>query len=65
MAYQLHTVLARAPGSYPATVKDAMRILGRPGGYSRRPLRAMEGVDMRNFERDLRAIGLPPNIAAE
>ena len=65
MAYRLHTLLARAPGSYPATVKDAMRILGRPGGYSRRPLRAMEGEDLRRFERGLRAIGLAPDMAAE
>ena len=64
-AYRLHAVLARAPGSYPATVKDAMRILGRPGGYPRRPLRAMEGEDLRKFERDLRSIGLIREMAAE
>jgi hypothetical protein len=42
-----------------------MRFLGRPGGYSRRPLRAMEGEDLRRFEQGLRAIGLAPDLAAE
>ncbi|MDA0675625.1 MAG: dihydrodipicolinate synthase family protein [Proteobacteria bacterium] len=64
-AFRLHKVLMRAAGSYPATIKDAMRLMSRPGGYSRRPLRAMEGAALKRFADDLRAIGLLAKDAAE
>ncbi len=64
-AFRLHKVLMRAAGSYPATIKDAMRLMGRPGGWPRRPLRAMEGEDLKRFAADLKSIGLLTKAAAE
>lgn len=51
--FKLGEILFHSAGTSPATIKDAMRLLGRPGGFSRAPLRAMEGDDLHRFERAL------------
>ena len=56
--FHLGQVLYNAPGTYPATIKDAMRLLGRPGGYPRPPLRPMTKADLEALERELRGLGL-------
>ncbi|WP_422368684.1 dihydrodipicolinate synthase family protein [Pelagibius sp.] len=59
----LRTLLFNSPGTSPATIKDAMRLLGRPGGYPRLPLRPMQGADLRHFEEGLRALDIMPESA--
>ena len=62
--FRLGQALNDVAGTAPATVKDAMRILGRPGGWSRPPLRAMEGENLRQLEVTLKSLGLTPQAAA-
>ena len=62
--YFLGEALFRSAGTSPATIKDAMRLLGRPGGYPRAPLRAMTGPDLDAFGRRLRDIGFDISAAA-
>jgi len=54
--FQLGDLLFHSAGTSPATIKDAMRLLGRPGGYPRPPLRAMQGEDLARFEIELRKL---------
>ena len=63
--HPLRTLIFDSAGTSPATLKDAMRLLGRPGGYPREPLRLMEGEDLRRFEAALRRLGFLPARAAE
>ena len=63
--HPLRALIFESAGTSPATLKDAMRLLGRPGGYPRPPLRLMEGEDLRRFERALRENGFLPEAAAE
>ncbi|MDA0675581.1 MAG: dihydrodipicolinate synthase family protein [Proteobacteria bacterium] len=52
-------------GTAPATIKDAMRLMGKPGGWSRPPLCAMEGADLAFLEKGLRKLNLLREAAAE
>ena len=63
--FRLGQALNDAAGTAPATIKDAMRLLGRPGGWPRPPLRPMEGEDLRGLEATLVSLGLAPRAAAE
>ncbi len=63
--FRIGQALFDSAGTPPATIKDGMRILGRPGGWPRPPLRAMEGEDLRRFEDALKTIGLVAGMAAE
>lgn len=63
--FRVGQALFDSAGTPPATIKDGMRILGRPGGWPRPPLRAMEGDDLRRFEDALKATGLVAGMAAE
>ena len=63
--FRIGQALFDSAGTPPATIKDGMRILGRPGGWPRPPLRAMEGDDLRRFEDALKATGLVAGMAAE
>ena len=58
-------LIYESAGTDPATIKDAMRYLGRPGGWPRSPLRAMEGEDLARFHAALDDLGLTPAKAAE
>ena len=58
-------LIYESAGTDPATIKDAMRYLGRPGGWPRSPLRAMEGEDLKHFHAALDDLGLTPAKAAE
>lgn len=62
--FLLGDALFHSAGTSPATIKDAMRFLGRPGGLPRAPLRAMQGADLEAFTAQLRAIGFAPRVAA-
>jgi len=62
--FQLGELLFHSSGTSPATIKDAMRLLGRPGGYSRAPLRAMQGEDLRRFEHELNNLGIVRQLKA-
>ena len=44
--------------TYPATLKAAMNLLGRPGGYPRLPLRPLDDAALAILRRDMAAIGL-------
>lgn len=44
--------------AYPATLKAAMNLLGRPGGFPRLPLRPVEGAALERLESGLREVGL-------
>jgi len=46
-------------GTTPATTKDAMRLVGRPGGWPRAPLRPLRGAALARLEQALRAAGVP------
>lgn len=61
--HQLRTLLFHSPGTSPATIKDAMRLLRRPGGYPRPPLRSMEGEALRKFEEGLQSLDITPSPA--
>lgn len=63
-AYQLGKVLFQAEGTFPATVKDAMNLMGRPGGFPRPPLRPMTGAALERFKVGLAGCGLLPRVAA-
>ena len=58
-------IMYESAGTEPATIKDAMRFLGRPGGWPRPPLRPMEGTDLKRFHAALRNLDLTPAAAAE
>ncbi len=64
-AYRLHRILMAVPNSYPAPIKDAMRLLGRPGGYPRRPLRPMSEPELKQFASQLASLGLMRAEAAD
>lgn len=61
--FRIGEALYRAPGTFPATMKDAMNLLGRPGGYPRPPLYPMQGEDLARLERTLRENGCVPLAA--
>ena len=63
--FRIGQALFNSAGTPPATIKDGMRILGRPGGWPRPPLRPMEGEDLSRFADALAAVGLVPGMAAE
>ena len=63
--HDLRTLLFGSPGTSPATIKDAMRLLGRPGGYPRPPLRPMEGADLERFGDALLGLGIAPQTAGK
>ena len=56
--FRVGQILYHSAGTYPATIKDAMRILGRPGGYPRSPLRPMGPEDLKKLEDGLASVGL-------
>ena len=60
----LRTLSFESDGTAPSTLKDAMRLLGRPGGWPRKPLRAQEGESLKKFERKLREYGFLNGAAA-
>ncbi|WP_422368677.1 4-hydroxy-tetrahydrodipicolinate synthase [Pelagibius sp.] len=62
--FLLGEALFHSAGTSPATIKDAMRFLGRPGGFPRPPLRTMKGADLDAFTGRLRDIGFAPKVAA-
>jgi 4-hydroxy-tetrahydrodipicolinate synthase len=64
-AYQLGKVLFNAEGTFPATVKDAMNLLGRPGGLPRPPLGSMSGAALERFKAGLVECGVLMRAAAE
>lgn len=64
-ANRLGKVLFNAEGTFPATVKDAMNLLGRPGGLPRPPLRPMRGAALEKFKDGLASCGLFTQAAAE
>jgi 5-dehydro-4-deoxyglucarate dehydratase len=49
---------ARRPGYMIAVIKEAMNLLGLPGGRLRSPLQPIEPVDRAELERELRRLGL-------
>ena len=61
----LRQLLFNSAGTSPATIKDAMRLMGRPGGYPRAPLQPMAGEGLAAFEAVLRDLGYLPKMAAE
>ena len=63
--FQLGELLFHSSGTSPATIKDAMRVLGRPGGYPRLPLRAMQGDELSRFEKELRKLKIVRQAVAE
>ncbi|MDA0675582.1 MAG: dihydrodipicolinate synthase family protein [Proteobacteria bacterium] len=63
--FRLGHVMFHSAGTPPSTTKDAMRILGRPGGWPRAPLQAMEGQDLRKLEDALKSLSLVKGMAAE
>ncbi len=65
LLYRVGQIIYGFPGTEPATVKDAMRLMGRPGGWPRPPLQPLEPDDMRRFEAALKALNLFPDMAAE
>jgi 4-hydroxy-tetrahydrodipicolinate synthase len=50
--------------TYPATLKAAMNVLGRPGGLPRPPLRPLDEAAMQILRRDMAAIGLLEPVGA-
>jgi 5-dehydro-4-deoxyglucarate dehydratase len=48
----------RRPGYMIAVIKDAMNLLGLPGGCLRSPLQPVEPADRADLERELRRAGL-------
>ena len=63
-AYRLGKVLFQAEGTFPATVTDAMNLMGRPGGFPRPPLRPMTGAALERFKAGLASCGLLSRAAA-
>ena len=50
--------------TYPATLKAAMNVLGRPGGLPRPPLRPLDEAALQILRRDMAAIGLLEPVGA-
>jgi dihydrodipicolinate synthase/N-acetylneuraminate lyase len=48
----------RAIGTFPANMKAAMNLLGRPGGYCRRPLLDLDAEETAQVRRVLEGLGL-------
>jgi 4-hydroxy-tetrahydrodipicolinate synthase len=63
--FLLGELLFHSPGTSPATIKDAMRLLGRPGGYPRPPLRPMSGPDLRRLDLEMRNLAVVRRIAEQ
>jgi 4-hydroxy-tetrahydrodipicolinate synthase len=43
---------------YPATIKAALTILGRPCGHTRKPIQALDADALKRLERELEALGM-------
>ncbi len=63
--FRLGQAMFHSAGTPPSTTKDAMRLLGRPGGWPRPPLQAMEGDNLRKLEKALKDLGIAKGLAAE
>jgi len=63
--FQLGELLFHSSGTSPATIKDAMRLLDRPGGYPRSPLRAMQGEELQRFDREMRKLNIIRQVSRE
>ena len=63
--HPLRTIIFQSASTSPASLKDAMRLLGRPAGYPRPPLRLAQGEDLRRLEHALREHGYLTGAAAE
>ena len=63
--HPLRTIIFQSASTSPASLKDAMRLMGRPCGYPRPPLRLSEGEDLRRLEQGLRDHGFLAKAAAE
>lgn len=64
--YGLRTLIFESPSTAPSTLKDAMRLMGRPGGYPRPPLRPLAGAELERFAARLGELGfLREKAAAE
>jgi 4-hydroxy-tetrahydrodipicolinate synthase len=50
-------------GTFPASLKAAMNLLGRPGGYPREPLLPLTGDETQRLERVLASLGLLASVA--
>lgn len=55
--FRLRTLVFEFSTTSPVTLKDAMRLQGRPGGWPRPPLRSAEGAELDRFAQILRSIG--------
>ena len=54
----LEALAARGLGTFPASVKAAMNLLGRPGGYPRKPILPLTNEEMAQLEVILENVGL-------
>jgi 4-hydroxy-tetrahydrodipicolinate synthase len=55
---RLLDALGRAGGTFPAPLKAAMNLVGRPGGYPREPVQPIEGSRLEGLRAALQALGL-------
>ncbi|MDO4565243.1 MAG: dihydrodipicolinate synthase family protein [Clostridia bacterium] len=51
-----------AAGTFPASLKSAMNLVGRPGGYPRRPLLPVAGAKLEKLASDLAALNLKVSL---
>lgn len=57
LCYQVASAVS-ASGTFPASLKSAMNLVGRPGGYPRRPLLPVQGEKLEKLADALRKAGL-------
>lgn len=57
LCYQVASAVSAA-GTFPASLKSAMNLVGRPGGYPRRPLLPVKGKKLEQLAEALQKAGL-------
>ena len=56
--FKLSKCIWKSKGTFPATIKVAMNLLGRPGGYTRPPIKPLGSEDVENIKRFFVEMGL-------
>lgn len=56
--FKLNKYIWKSRGTFPATIKGAMNLLGRPGGYTRPPIKPLGSEDVENIKRFFVEMGL-------
>jgi 4-hydroxy-tetrahydrodipicolinate synthase len=62
MSPRLNHLMWEEAGMFPATLKEAMNLLGRPGGYPREPLLPLAGAERDHLRLGLENLGFQLNL---